>query len=264
MEFSRSGAGAMIKRLHLGKAAEGGITAALLANQGFAGPESVLEGKFGFCRSFSDSPALDRLTSGLGTEFETLNTCIKSYACHINAHAPIEGLLSLRKKHRFEPTEISEIVVGGIEKLVTHHALYEPSDLMTAQYSLPFCLALSLYFDPRDPGSFTERQLRDFTIRKTAHLVRIEVDGEIEQKGWDRAARVTARVKGGKGYTTLVVHFKGTPHNPLSASELQEKAKRLTKNLIDDRRLDRMTALVGGLEKLKEVSKLTSLLAIDR
>ena len=42
----------MIKRLHLGKAAEGGVTAAQLARRGFAGPESVLEGKFGFCQSF--------------------------------------------------------------------------------------------------------------------------------------------------------------------------------------------------------------------
>ena len=46
LEFSRCQEGAMVKRLHLGKAAEGGVTAALLAQRGFAGPESVLEGKF--------------------------------------------------------------------------------------------------------------------------------------------------------------------------------------------------------------------------
>ena len=82
----------MIKRLHLGKAAEGGVTAASLARRGFAGPDSVLEGELGFCRAFSDSPNLSRLTYRLGQEFESLNICIKRYACHINAHAPIEGL----------------------------------------------------------------------------------------------------------------------------------------------------------------------------
>src|SRR5918996_2092246 len=40
MEFSRCREGAMIKRLHLGKAADGGVTAASLARRGFAGPES--------------------------------------------------------------------------------------------------------------------------------------------------------------------------------------------------------------------------------
>ena len=53
IEFSRCREGAMVKRLHLGKAAEGGVTAALLASRGFDGPESVLEGKFGFCQTFS-------------------------------------------------------------------------------------------------------------------------------------------------------------------------------------------------------------------
>ncbi|HEX2261032.1 MAG TPA: MmgE/PrpD family protein, partial [Candidatus Binatia bacterium] len=51
LEFSHCQEGAMVKRLHLGKAGEGGVTAALLAARGFAGPESVLEGKFGFCRT---------------------------------------------------------------------------------------------------------------------------------------------------------------------------------------------------------------------
>ena len=91
MEFSCSQGGAMIKRLHLGKAAEGGVNAALLAQRGFTGPASVLEGRFGFCESFSEAPALHLLTKGLGRVYETLNTGIKSYACHINAHAPIDS-----------------------------------------------------------------------------------------------------------------------------------------------------------------------------
>src|SRR5688500_16360964 len=95
LEFSRSQDGAMVKRLHLGKAAEGGVTAALLASRGFAGPESILEGKFGFCRTFSDSPKLSRLTYRLGQDFETLNICINSCACHINEHATIVALQRL-------------------------------------------------------------------------------------------------------------------------------------------------------------------------
>ena len=103
IEFSRCQEGAMIKRLHLGKAAEGGVTAALLASRGFAGPESVLEGKFGFCQTYSDSPNLSYLTHRLGREFESMNICIKRCACHINAHAPIEALEKLRAEFHFKP-----------------------------------------------------------------------------------------------------------------------------------------------------------------
>ena len=258
MEFSLSHGGAMIKRLHLGKAAEGGVTAALLARSGFTGPASVLEGKFGFCESFSATPALDSLTAGLGRVFETLNTGIKSYACHINAHAPIEALLQLREQHGFAPDDIREIVIGGIEKLVTHHAIYKPQDLMAAQYSLPFCVALSLHFDPRDPASFTERRLKNRAVRKTSRLVRLQVDREIEHKGWDRAARVTVKLKGKESLTALTVHFKGAPRNPLSPLELQEKVRRLTRHRLSEKKLNRVMTLVDQIEKLKNLSQLTA------
>src|SRR4029078_12868274 len=48
LEFARSGTGAMVKRMHLGRAAESGVLAASLAEDGFTGPHSVLEGPFGF------------------------------------------------------------------------------------------------------------------------------------------------------------------------------------------------------------------------
>src|SRR5205823_14472345 len=55
LEFARAGNGAMVKRLHLGRAAESGVLAASLASDGFTGPVSVLEGAFGFLRVFCGS-----------------------------------------------------------------------------------------------------------------------------------------------------------------------------------------------------------------
>ena len=264
IEFSRCREGAMIKRLHLGKAAEGGVTAALLASRGFAGPESVLEGKFGFCQTYSDSPKLEYLTHRLGREFESMNICIKRCACHINAHAPIEALEKLRAEFNFNPADIREIMVGGIEKLVTHHANYQPKDLMMAQYSIPFCVALSLYFDPTDPESFDERKLKDKNILAMMRKVRLEADQEIEEKGWDRAARVTVTLKNRQRHTALVVHFKGTPGNPMSQTEVEEKARKLTRALLPAQKLARLIETINTLEKVADVSTIGSLVRSAR
>jgi 2-methylcitrate dehydratase PrpD len=260
LEFSHCQEGAMVKRLHLGKAAEGGVTAALLAARGFAGPESVLEGKFGFCRTFSDSPNLPRLTYRLGEEFETLNICIKRCACHINAHAPIEALHSLREEISFNPEDVQQVVVAGIEKLVTHHAIYQPRDLMMAQYSIPFCIALSLYFDPTDPECFDEQKLKDKRVFAMMRRVRLQVDSEIEQKRWDRAARVTVHLKNRKRHSRLVVHFKGTPQNPLSRTEVEDKARKLTRSILSRLQTGRLLDVIGNLEKLPDVSSVGNLL----
>jgi len=261
IEFSRCREGAMVKRLHLGKAAEGGVTAALLASRGFAGPESVLEGKFGFCRTFSDSPRIAYLTRGLRTEFETLNICIKRCACHINAHAPIEALQKLRAEIGFSPEDVREITVGGIEKLVTHHAIYQPKDLMMAQYSIPFCIALSLYLDPTDPESFSETSLKHRKILAMMRRIRLKVDHEIEGKGWDRAARVTIRLANDKRRrSALVIHFKGTPGNPLSQSEVEEKARVLTRGILPDGHMSRVAEAVKNLDQIEDVSVIGALL----
>jgi 2-methylcitrate dehydratase PrpD len=260
MEFSRCHEGAMIKRLHLGKAAEGGVTAAQLASRGFAGPESVLEGKFGFCQTFSDSPQLDYLTHRLGRVWESMNICIKRCACHINAHAPIEALQKLRSEFQFQPEDIRAIEIGGIEKLVTHHANYRPTDLMMAQYSIPFCVALSVYFDPTDPASFDERKLTDKRILAMMRKVQLKVDPEIEKKGWDRAARVTLDL-GKKGrHAKLVIHFKGTPANPMSSEEVENKAQKLTRGILSPRRLERLVDAVASLEKIADLSKIGALM----
>jgi 2-methylcitrate dehydratase PrpD len=260
IEFSRCREGAMIKRLHLGKAAEGGVTAALLASRGFAGPESILEGKFGFCRTFSDSPKLSYLTYRLAQKFESLNLCIKRCACHINAHAPIEALQKLRGEIAFNPEDVREIVVGGIEKLATHHAIYRPRDLMMAQYSIPFCVALSLYDDPTDPESFNDKKLEDKNILGTMRKVRLKVDREIERKGWDRAARVTVVLAGKKRHSALIVHFKGTPRNPMSRAEVEAKARKLTRALLPAGQLERLVEAVNDLEKIDDVSSIGDIL----
>src|SRR4029077_12396467 len=78
MEFARSGTGAMVKRLHLGRAAESGVLAASLAADGFTGPASVLEGAFGFLRVFcGDQHDAAELTRGLGETYATRSITLK-------------------------------------------------------------------------------------------------------------------------------------------------------------------------------------------
>src|SRR4029078_4665824 len=143
-------------------------------------------------------------------DFESMNICIKRCACHINAHAPIEALQQLRDQFNFRPEDVREIRGGGIEKLVTPHAIYRPTDLMMAQYSIPFCIALSLYADPTDPQSLNDIRLKKKTMPRIIRSVNLRVDDEIEHRGWDRAASVTVVLNNQERRSAWVIHFKGT------------------------------------------------------
>jgi 2-methylcitrate dehydratase PrpD len=90
--------------------------------------------------------------------------------------------------------------------------------------------------------------------------IRLKVDPEIEEKGWDRAARVTVDLKNKQRHSNLVVRFKGTPQNPLSHFEVEEKARKLTRGILAERGLERLFEAVQGLEKVADISRIGDLL----
>ena len=172
LEFAR-GNGGMVKRLHLGRASEAGVLAASLAAGGFTGPRTVIEGQFGFLRVFCTAWDETELTRGLGDEFVVSTTVLKRYPCHATAHAAVKAVRELQAEHGFAGAAIEAITVTGTERMVERHNIPEPADLMLAQYSIPFSVALALCREARDPESWDETALTDPQIRALARRVRL-------------------------------------------------------------------------------------------
>ncbi len=230
LEFARADNGGMVKRLHLGRASEGGVLAASLAHDGFAAPDTVLEGPFGFLAVFCREWDVSELTKGLGEHWETTSIALKRYPCHINAHAAVKALSQLRAEHGFRGAEVEAVAISGSERMATLHNIPEPADLMMAQYSVPFCAAVALYRDPRNPKSFADSALDDPDIRALTRRVTIEAAPHAPGHGAP-ATTVTVDLKGGR---RLVASAEdGT----LAAADLGDKFARLTRAALGDRAL---------------------------
>jgi 2-methylcitrate dehydratase PrpD len=245
MEFARSGTGAMVKRLHLGRAAESGVLAASLAAEGFTGPVSVLEGGFGFLRVFcGEEFDLGELTRGLKEEYASRTIMLKRFPCHITAHTSVQAILDLTAEHRYAGADVAAIHIAGNDKMAGVNNIRAPADIMMMQYAIPFCVALAHYRDPRDPRSFDEGALNDPQIRALAERVTITV-------GKDRptplAAVVTVTLKDGRVLTRTVADFKGTPARPLDQNEMSEKFLLLTRHCTAEN-MDRMFERLQNLE----------------
>jgi 2-methylcitrate dehydratase PrpD len=98
---------------------------------------------------------------------------------------------------------------------------------MMAQYSIPFCVALALFRDPRDPASFDDSALSDAAIRAMCGRVAITVaDPPTKVAG---ASIVTIRLRDGRAFTREVEEFNGTPARPLDRAALRDKFMTLTR-----------------------------------
>ena len=216
LAFTRSKEGAMVKRLHMGRACEAGITAARLAQGGFTGPETVLEGRFGyldvFCRD--GDPLL--LTQGLGEAWETRRICLKRYACHVTAQAPVQGLRELMAQHGFTANDVLYIELACTDKVISHHDIRDPQDLMQAQYSVPFCLAMALHRDPQDPAVFNESVLTDTGIKAACAAVRLVPSANLPTS-W--SARLRVVLKDGRELMRDAFAFKGMPGDEMTPQE---------------------------------------------
>ena len=177
--------GTWTKRLHPGLAAQNGILAANLAAEGFRGPGTILEGRDGFLSAYSRKPNPELVTQDLGQDFEILRTSIKPHACCRYMQAPIDGLIELATEHDIHPEQVERVEVAVLEAgwpLVCEprERKYSPSNVVDAQFSMPFGAAIALHRS-RTPASINSptrisirRRLRDLMgkvvlTKDTAH-----------------------------------------------------------------------------------------------
>ncbi len=250
LAFAKAGQGGMMKRLHLGRAAEGGVSAALLAQRGFEAPHAILEGRFGVLDAFCDGADASLLTAGLGSGFQLTTLCIKRYACHVTAQAPVELLRDLMTQHGFTGADIRQLTLAVADKVMSHHAEPAPSDLMLAQYSVPFCVALSAFRDPADPASFAQDALADPDIADLARRITL-VPGR--PKGW--GVGLEAVLADGRRIGGERDGFLGCPERPLDAQGLADKFRVLTSHA-DPSRMEHLLGLLLALESVADCSAL--------
>jgi 2-methylcitrate dehydratase PrpD len=244
LEFAR-GDGGMVKRLHLGRASEAGVLAAGLAADGFAGPRTVLEGEFWFLKVFCTKWDEAELTRGLGEEFVVSSTVLKRDPCHATAHAAVRAVRDLQAEQGFSGSEVETITVTGTERMVERHNILEPADLMLAQYSIPFCVALALHREARDPESYDETALRDPQIRALCRRVRLMPEAGAQHTGMGSKVRI-ALADGRR--------FEGRAENGmLEPGELDDKFMRLTRRALGE---PDATALFERLQNLEDATSL--------
>lgn len=226
LAFAKAGNGAMVKRLHMGRAAEAGVVAALLARDGYEGPDAVLEGKYGYLESYARDGDATQFTKDLGSHFDIVHACLKRYACHITAHTPVQSLQELRTEHGFNGDDVKVLTIYARHKVLSHHDIREPHDVAGAQYSVPFCTAIALYYDVNDPMAFSDAALNDAKVRTLAKQLKVVEMGH-DEKGGAWSTRVVIELKDGRRFERFAEEFKGTPASPLSPEELQIKFMRM-------------------------------------
>src|SRR4051812_10695044 len=260
--------GAMVKRMHAGRASQSGLYGALLAEQGFTGIENVFEAEYGgFCTTFSRSQdrfRLAELTAGLGTTWQTMGVALKFYACVGSNHTTLDALRALQAEHRFAAGDVERIVVYGSQVTADHVGWrYEPAGMTAAQLNLPFCVATLLLEGDCFVEQFQPGAERDAQRMALAERVTVLEDPAITAKGAQhrQEVRVQVDLRGGRRLERTQTTPRGSEQSFASGAEIVAKFETLARRALSTGQIDELRDAVLGLESLPSAARLADLLS---
>ena len=259
MEYDQTGG--EVKRVIAGIAARGGIQSALLAQMGLTGPPTIIEGKRGFLKVFADVVEPEEITRDLGRDFKIMRIWFKLYPCVATVQGVIYTLTKLIDEYRFGADEIEEIRVGISETSLSHGgAIYEPHDTASAQFSLPFSLAIRLLKNDNDLSFYMDPKLwTDPKVLALARRVKSYADPNAKK---DQNYNTTMEVKltNGKTHKAFEPYPPGSPLNMVSRDVLRAKFRKMARAVLTEERIDQLIEAVDRLESYDDVAELIPLL----
>jgi 2-methylcitrate dehydratase PrpD len=261
--------GAMVKRMHAGRAAQSGLYGALLASQGFTGIVDVFEAPYGgFCTTFSRSQDrfdLKQLSAGLGERFETMRIALKFYSCVGSNHTTLDAIRDIRSRRPFGLDDIESIVVHGSQVTVDHVGWpYKPDGLTAAQLNLPFCVATLLIAGDVFVDEFTPDCVDDEARIKLSRKVKVVHDPAITALGAAQRhkVRVELHFRDGSVERESREAPRGSEQSFAGTTDIVEKFRKLTRGVMAGKQQDALIEAVLGLENLSDSRALIELLRV--
>ena len=223
--------GAMVKRLHSGRAAQAGVLAAQLSAKNFTGIQNIVEADYGgFLSSFSGKNDFNRSIRNLHKEWECMNTGIKPYASVTSIHTALDCLKNIMEKNNISVKNIKNIKAKISHPTYVHCAWnYKNHNITSAQMNIYYGLALIALEGELFVNQFSKDKISNPEILNFMKKITAEVDPKIESLGHEfrHMASIELTTNDNKKFSHTEKYRKGSPENPLTKDQIISKFKSL-------------------------------------
>jgi 2-methylcitrate dehydratase PrpD len=232
---TRRNFGTMTMSMHSGIAASNGIKAALLAKQGFTGDPEIFDGKMSFGDVFAKEWSNDLLRDNLPLWGEPFfinqpGPTFKLYPCGRPPLFAVDAVLLLKEKFGITASDVKKIVaqVSFLYPKTLIHT--RPVNGLQAKASLEYCIATSLIDQRPVLNSFNDDAVTRPIIKELLERVEVVVPPHLQEDipavrkaPFDQPVTIEMYLNDGRVVQETVPFHKGSPKNPASSAELQDK-----------------------------------------
>jgi 2-methylcitrate dehydratase PrpD len=160
-------------------------------------------------------------------------------------------------------------VYTNSEPILSHiGSIIEPVDILGAQFSLPFSMAMRLHHGGRGVNGgngfwdYPRVDLKDPKLLATARSVHCVVADRNEWSAVDKGAGIEVETTDGRRLREIVAYSKGLPENPMSEAEVKDKFRSLVEPILPRGRTQQIIEAVDNLESIDDIDRLARLLVV--
>ena len=222
-----------------GWGAQVGVSAALLARDGFTGAPAL---------TVEREDALPYWTD-LGQRWRIDEQYFKAYPVCRWAQPAIEAVFALQRAHDFRAADVVAIGIESFREAIDLGSMCrQPATTEEAQYSLPYPVAAALVHGRLGAAEVDAAALRDPRVMRLLDLMTLTEDADFSRRfPAERWARVRVTLRDGRTLASEPACARGNPENPLSDSEIRSKYRELAQPVLGQARAAHIETLVDTL-----------------
>ena len=239
-----------------GMPARNGVTAALMVANGFTGVEDVFSGERNFFFAYAPNPQPREMVRYLGRRYEIMNTNIKKWSVGSSIQAPLDSLLELIRTEGIKDKDIERLVIRVGErgaKIANNRAM----PAINMQHLIAVMLRDGTLTFATAHNSARMKDPEILAIKKRIELVPSPELNDVRPR---RQGIVEIIMRNGRMLSHRTYAVKGTADNPMTSTEVEEKAMDLLAPVLGKRRARVLINTVWKLERVKDMRILRRLL----
>lgn len=260
----RANFGTMGKPMHVGRASENGVTAALLAAEGFTGDEHALDGPWGYLGVAGRGGEPENVIGRFGDPLSISNpgVSIKPYPCGVLTHPSMDAMALIMSEEGLAPDEIEQVTLYAGSNILKPIRYELASNELEGKFCMAFLLAAIIIAGRAGKAEFTDAFVGSEPVQAMQRKVSARFDQTIEDMGFNRIrSRVEVKTTDGREIIKWAdENYRGGPHNPLSDGEVEAKFSDCAGGLLAGDRTAQLFETVWTLDRLPDITVLLDLL----
>jgi 2-methylcitrate dehydratase PrpD len=240
--------GSMTKSFHPGRAAQNGLTAALLASKSFTSSEQALEAKYGWANVVSTEHHYGAIVNDLGKQYEITNNTYKPFACGVVMHPTIDGCIQLGNETRLKPADVDRIELKVHALVMQLTSKTAPQTGLEGKFSIYHAASVAFVEGAGGIDQFSDRAVRDRTIVSVRDRVSTSVDSSLHED----QVRILLTAKDGRRFEKFVEHAVGSLDHPMSDTDLEAKFSGLANGVLPPDRQRKLIDLCRDIANLPD------------